>query len=127
MRGAILEALTVTVATADLQRRVQANRDKHRALFEEALENYHKQAIKEFESRINRIRHGKEFDTYIRLPVPEDHTEDYDRVLDMLEMHTGSTIEISTEDFARFVRDDWEWKQAWVGNTLSYTSSGGHR
>ena len=115
--------LKVTVDRETLMDRVAQNRDAHRSTFEEALEAYRSRAISELEKRIDSIRRGKKIDVYIRLPEPEDHTEDYERVLDMLAMHNEPEIVISNDDFARFVRDDWDWKEQWTTTNAYYLGS----
>ncbi len=114
--------LTVKVNRDELLAKITANREHHRAIFEKALKAYRAMVLELLEARIARIRLGKEIDLYFNLPVPEDHTEDYDSVIDMLGMHQDSEIEISADDYSCFVRDDWNWKRAWADSTLSYTT-----
>lgn len=119
-----MHELIVTVNKADLREKVQRNRDNHRLIFEEALEGYRLQAIEALDERIKDFRKGRIPDLMeiIRLPVPQDHTSDYDRVLEMLDMHQGDTIDISQEDFANYVRDDWSWKKQFLSTASNYTS-----
>jgi hypothetical protein len=114
---------TVTVKVADLSKIVRENRGKHRAIFEEVLVNYKKQWIAELERMLTRVKRGKVINQYIALPVPKDHTRDYDRILKMLDMHTGETVVISQQDFARYVQDDWEWKREFYTSASNYSDT----
>lgn len=113
--------LTVTVRTSELLERVQHNREEHRKIFLEAVEGFRTAMIDELEARLARVRAGKAVEMSIRLPVPEDHTVDYERVLDMLGMHTSDELEIDAADFANFVRDDWAWKRQFIQTASNYT------
>lgn len=115
--------MKANVERTKLLRILTGNRDQHRAIYEEALDKYKTRAIEEFQARIERIRRGDPFDLYVRLPVPEDHTEDYDRIIQLLEMSSDDTIELDDADITTYVNDDWQWKKAWLANTASYTQS----
>lgn len=116
-----MQDLIVEVDTQELLKRIRENRDKHRAIFESALEGFKTQVIEHLEKRLEQVRKGKVPDLMIRLPQPEDHTEDYDCVIDMLETHTKDTIQISNQEFAMYVRDDWSWKRQFVATASNYT------
>jgi hypothetical protein len=56
----------------------------------------------------------------LSLPVPEVHTDDYDRILRMLKMHTEPTIELTEEAAMHLVDDQWGWSKSFASNTSSY-------
>lgn len=99
---------------------VTANRDGHRAVFEEALEGYRNRLIREFERRLHDLRRGRRVDQAVRLPEPEDHTDDYDRVLRMAAMSVNDTLELSEDEFGQYVMDQWHWKQRFTDTTSVY-------
>jgi len=72
---------------------------------------------------IVRLKKGKTVDQYINLPVPVDHTLEYDRVIKMIELDTREEITLNENEFAQFVMDDWQWKREWVGTVSNYTSA----
>jgi len=55
-------------------------------------------------------RNGKMIRRRITLPEPQDHTNDYDRVITMLEMSVDSVIELDDVAFDQYVMDNWSWK-----------------
>lgn len=101
--------------------KVRQNRDQHRAVFERAVEGYRHRLIAELERRMADVRKGRRIDQYLALPEPEDHTDDYDRILTMAEMSIDSTIELSEDEFAMYVMDQWRWKQDFTATTTRYT------
>lgn len=112
----------VTVEKAALAAAIQENRAKHRAIFLEAVEGYRSAQMREMEKGITRLKAGKSLDGFRYLPVPQDHTRDYDRVLRMLEMHAQPTIDVSQEDFAKYVMDDWQWRREFLNTSANYSA-----
>lgn len=102
---------------------LRTNRDEHRNLFEKALSIYQERLLKHLERRIEEVKKGQKIDHYIRMPVPEDHTSDYDRVIKMVEMSLSDEIELTAADFSQYVMDDWSWKESFASNTTSYLTS----
>ena len=111
---------TVTVNRDEFIQHVTKNRNSHRSVFEEALEGYRNRLTAELERRIRDLRRGREVDQYIGLPEPEDHTDDYDRILAMAEMSIDDTLELTEDEFAMYVMDQWRWKQSFSDSTALY-------
>ena len=62
---------------------------------------------------------GEEVERYIEAVQPEDHTDDYSRVIEMLAMTTAEDIELSQDEFEKYVRDKWEWSaHAYASNSM---------
>lgn len=111
---------TVTVDRDDFLAKVQENRNNHRAVFEEALEGYRSRMIHELERRLRDMRRGRRIDQYIGLPEPEDHTDDYDRILAMAAMSVDDTVTLTEDEFAQYVMDQWRWKQSFTDTAMAY-------
>lgn len=102
---------------------IKRNREQHHEVYLKAWEKYKERVIEELNQRLEDARHGRKIITHIALPEPEDHTSDYDRVIRMLEMDQRSSIELPEHEFAIYVMDQWDWKRAWLMNTLSYANA----
>ena len=111
----------IPVDRANLIETLEANRDAHRAAFEEAMEGYKARAIKLLEDHIERIKKGAPERISFTLPWPEDHTEDYDLALEMLIWSTADEIWLDADSFDRYVRDNWFWKQEFANGHAAYT------
>lgn len=115
---------TVTVDRDEFVATVQTNRDNHRSVFEAALKGYRRRWIRELERRLVDVHEGRQIDQYFRLPEPEDHTDDYDRVLTMARMSVDDVIELTEDEFGQYVMDQWHWKNEFTNTTTMY---GGNR
>ena len=111
---------SVKVKRSDLLDRVRKNRATHRGIFEQAQSAYRAKAIELLDGMLKDARHGGKFARAVMIPEPEDHTEDYDRVIAMLEMSVDDEVEIGAHQFDQYVMDRWEWARSFGQTTLSY-------
>jgi hypothetical protein len=102
---------------------VKKNREGHRALFLKAVDGYQVTALGVLKEHIKQIKENKLYQVYFNLPVPEDHTNDYDRVIRMIEMDTREELELTEQEFKMYVMDDWSWKDQWSTSNSVYLSS----
>lgn len=100
---------TVTMKKSDLLKVVKKNKKEHRALYLEAMESFVEKAISNLQSMLKRAEQGK-VELYVNLIEPEDHTNDYDRVIEMLKYSVDSTIDLTSKEFESYVRDNWGWQ-----------------
>ena len=114
--------MSVTVHKNALLCRLKENRDNHLDLYKKAYEGYRKAIISDLEFKLDRIKDRKEIQLHIRHSPPEDHTKDYDDVIDMLEMHNGDEMTLTQSQFVCYVRDDWGWKKQWTTSNSAYVN-----
>jgi hypothetical protein len=115
----------ITVEKTKLRAAVQKNRDLHKAIFDEAVIGYKEEAVRLLEAHIERIKAGKVGYVAVSLPMPVNHTRDYDRILAILDMEVAQIIELTEDEFAKYVQDDWSWKREFIGTAQTYNSSTG--
>lgn len=114
---------TITVSVAQLLDTLRANKATHHDTFVKAMTVFRIKAIEVLDEQIASIHKGGLPDKFLRLPIPEEHTEDYDRAIQMLEWHTEPTIELSMGEFTQYVQDNWGWRQNFLTNTASYANA----
>lgn len=98
------------------------NRSEHRAIFEEAVEGYKKKAVELLEQHIARIKKSSLERVSVSIPVPVDHTRDYDRVISMIENTEDDVIELEEHEYAQYVLDDWAWQREFLTTNSAYSS-----
>ena len=114
----------VTVPRLQLLEKIKANRENHRALFLKAQEGYRERVLEELDHMLRLARDGGQLRVRVGLDAPEDHTDDYDRVIAMLEMSVEETITIDALSFDNYVRDHWAWSDAALFKNSTYASGG---
>lgn len=115
---------TITVRKDALIEKIKGNMETHLETYEKAVEEFKKRQLELLESQVETARKGRPIDRLAlsRMPVPENHLDDYKRALAALEMHTGEELELGEYDFNRFVLDEWEWQRTFLANTTSYVT-----
>jgi hypothetical protein len=111
----------VTIRKTALLAVLKTNRARHRDIFLKAQDGFRARVIEELDRRLAEARAGHHVDLSIRLPEPQDHTEDYDREIRMLEMHTGDAVTIGAHLFDQIVMDRWGWSAAFNATNSAYT------
>lgn len=106
-----------------LLEKLRQNRNEHRRLFEDALDGWHKEVLAELQRMMKRAKADKHYQPRWCLPVPQDHTQEYDHIIALLEASLDTEFELSSLEFAQFVQDDWGWKADFLRSTASYTSA----
>lgn len=101
------------------------NWDEHREIFLAAQVEYRKQAVALLDEQLALARTGQPFvlSKIVELVSPEDHTNDYERAIQMLELSVDDTIVLSTADFANLVQDQWSWSRQWAHSNSRYVDS----
>lgn len=98
---------TVKVKKDELLKILRKNREEHREIFLEALDGYHKAALKALQDRIDEAKANKKVSLHFVLVEPQDQTKQYDRIIKMLEMNVEDVVELTEQEFVHYVMDDW--------------------
>lgn len=87
------------------------------------LERSYKAALKEFfEEQLEAIENGEEPVLYCNLPQPTDHTEDYDRAIQMLQMSLDGDVNLNASEFRTYIQDEWGWKNEHLATSTFYAA-----
>jgi hypothetical protein len=113
---------SVKVKRSELLEKIKKNREGHRDLFLKAQEGYRLDVIAELEQHLKDARERKKISRALSLPEPQDHTDDYDSVIAMLEMSVEEVIELDAGSFQQYVLDKWAWKRAADVTNIGYAS-----
>lgn len=119
--GKVHDMNTVKVSRVALKETLHKNREQHRDQFEKAWAAYRTAMIATLEKNLDSVKNGNgKIEVNINLLRPQDHTEDYDRALQMLEWELEDSVELTITDFTQLVQDDWGWKQQFTTTAASY-------
>ncbi len=113
----------ITVKKDELITKLKTNRDEHEALYDEAVEVYRRRVVEEAEKLLADAKRGDNIRHAFVLPVPEQHLEDFDRALEMLEWEIDDYVELTEREFAELVQNEWGWARSFTTNTMSYSIS----
>lgn len=113
---------TITVEKSRLIKTLNENKVKHAEKVAKAREVYRQKIIEELDKRLQEAKKGGDIDPGFlhRLPIPLDYTDEYERAIDQYEWELAPQIELTRQDFNRFVRDEWEWQQQFMASSAAY-------
>jgi hypothetical protein len=117
---------TVTVQKQELLTKLEDNLSHHRADFEIAWDAFQKRAIDNFHAKLALLedaQRGQQIELWVNLDVPEDHSADYLRAIDMLKWEVGDQVVLTEQEFRQFVQDDWSWKGKFASDNVFYAGS----
>ena len=114
--------MKITVSKVQLLTKLDENRGRHRVVFEDALEGYHRAVTEWAQEQVDRARARKR-PIYFSGSIPKDHTSDYDRVIGMLGMHTGDEFTLDEREYACYVDDNWSWTGEWRNTAKTFSAN----
>jgi hypothetical protein len=119
---------------AALKAILEKNRAEHETIYLKAMEKYReaKKELEEFNASIKRkleklqdkykgMAQGVQF--YYGLPKPEKHLADYDRIIKILSLETHSEIELTEQEVAMYVQNEWKWSDAFNTTSTAYLAT----
>ena len=113
----------IRVDKDDLIGTIETNLAGHRTLFLEAMEGYKRKAIMMLEVHIERIKENAPERVMVSLPMPEDHSDDYERALEMLRWSLDDELWLDAHQFDCYVRDQWGWRDQFTASVTPYLES----
>lgn len=115
----------IVIKKERLKAQIEHNRTQHARMYAEAELGYRvvlSAKLKEVLAGLDKEGPLPNMSRIVRdIEAPVNYTKQYDRVLEMISYSAEETIELDSQDFARFVQDDWEWKGDWLHKNSSYS------
>lgn len=115
--------MVVEVSKSDALVTLRKNREQHLKIVKEARDGYLKQAQAAIEKRLGQLREGKIVVLHFGLSVPEDHTQEYDTAIRMLELHQRETVSMSATQVQTLMMDQWSWQHRFLMTNSSYSQT----
>lgn len=102
---------------------IEANRAKHAAIVAEAQAGYRAAVTAKLRYALSETEAGRKTMGVIYIKPPVDHTSDYDSILRQLQLAVQDTVELSSQDFDRFVLDRWAWRGDFLSTNSAYSAT----
>ena len=116
----------VKVKVATVLKIVRGNKEKHDIILKSALEAYWEKAEDILKKCLLDIEKKKTINQYLDLPVPTNHSADYDRVIRMMELSVDKNVILDDVSFSKFILNNWDWKQEFIRITTAYIGYSGY-
>lgn len=129
---------TILIERSRLQATLTANLEIHKREYAEAKAGYEEKRLELIRALAEHALHCSKkennteksrkavhvaYEAFSRLEKPQDHSNDYEQAIALMEWETRDKVEISISDFERFVRDNWTWRAQFKLAHSNYTVS----
>ena len=114
----------IKVSKFDLKAELLKNKTTHKDLYTKAFAKFSEVAIETLQRALLEAKTGRGIQLHFDLPIPLDHSAEYDRALKMVEMSVDDILELTEQEFATLVMDDWGWKQQFLTSNSRYGING---
>lgn len=101
---------------------VKTNREQHINLYTASYAEYKKDLIKELDNLKQKVEAGEDIEHYIKLDKPQNHTEEYDRTISILNNSVNDFVELDLREYDSYVLDKWNWSASFMNATNTYLS-----
>lgn len=99
------------------------NRATHLKIVQEAQIGYRRRAIVLVEELLKDLKAGKGVNLHIPLALPDNHVDDFDRAIQMIEMGIGKNVELDQSEFQCYVRNKWSWERSFLATNANYSGT----
>lgn len=117
-----LRTKTVNVSRKDLLAHLYANLEEHKSEYKQALLDYQDKVIADLSAALARSQAGDFTKVTVSVDHPKSHEQDFMDVISMLEMSVDETINLDSEAFKAYFRNEWPWKRQFDMLMASYKS-----
>lgn len=113
----------ITVTKSELIEVMKANREKHHQIVLEAQAGFRSKVLARLDEMLALAAKGEKIQLIVGLAMPEDHTDEYDTIIGMLEMSVDDTVELDQSDYQSWVQDKWGWQRSFTATNSAYSAT----
>ncbi len=136
MRGNISNSRTIKIERAKLVTKLKENRERHQAIYEEALKGYDealRQALVEMGEKATELGsnatslddfdRNKLFAPVTGLQRPRHAIDSYNEAIEVFVWDEAVQVELTIQEFRCYVLDKWDWQENWLAESAHYSKS----
>ncbi len=109
--------------TKEILEKLRVNREEHIKIVREAQKGLRDRWRKMLTGALEDLDEGDPVEPSLHLTIPSNHTDDFDRAIQMFEMITDEEVSLREESFQAYVRNEWHWRQQFLMSNMAYSES----
>lgn len=118
-----LNQQSVTVQRKDLITAIKSNRKEHISEYNQAYSDYKAKVKYELERALKEANEGKFDNVAVLIQSPVSHENDYNDIIEMLEMSVDDNITLDRDSFKAYIKNEWNWTRQFKVLNASYKIS----
>jgi hypothetical protein len=119
---------SINVKRSTLLEKLYENRNIHRKEYEEALVEFKarlQEDLKTISKRVNKTENVEDLkELRVSISFPQNHETDYNEVIEMMEASVDETINLDSQSFKAYFKNEWPWAQQFRLAKASYVTAG---
>lgn len=119
---------SVNVDRIELLEKLHANLAAHRVEYQEALGEYQERLLADLKlavKKVNSTQNPADLKNFsFNLQFPQNHEQEFVDVIEMLEMSVDPTINLDSESFKAYVKNEWQWQHQFRMAKMAYATVG---
>lgn len=118
---------SINVKREELLKILKANREQHQLDYKEAVDGYRSAKIKVLEDELEKVKaedKPEKTSLNVTLNKPINYVSEYTEIIDMLEMSVDEIINLDSDSFQAYIKDNWSWKRSFMVSNSTYMASG---
>ena len=119
---------SVNVNRLELLTKLRANLAVHKAEYAEALAEYQQRLLDDLKlaaKKVSKVTDPNELKNFrFSVPFPQNHEADYAEVIEMLDMSVDETINLDSESFKAYIKNEWHWQTQFTAAKMAYVTAG---
>lgn len=115
-----LRTQSVNVNRLDLITALKKGREQHLAAYNEALADYKDRTIEFLKTALANAQAGDLSNVKLTFNPPMLHLSDYDNVIEMMDLSVDETINLDTDAFKAYFKNEWPWTNSFALAAASY-------
>lgn len=119
---------SVNVSRIELLEKLKQNLEVHRKEYQEALVEFHtrlQEDLRLAHKKVSNIKNVEDLKKFsFDVSFPQNHEQDYLDVIEMLEMSVDDTINLDSESFKAYIKNEWNWQHHFRAAKMSYATVG---
>jgi hypothetical protein len=119
---------SVNVNRLELLAKLRENLEVHRAEYKEALAEFHVRLAEDLKlaaKKVAKTENAADLKNFsFSIQFPPNHEQDFVDVIEMLEMSVDDTINLDSESFKAYIKNEWNWQHHFRAAKMAYASVG---
>lgn len=96
----------IKINKKDLIIQIEENKKEHIEEYEKAIKAFKIESLKQLRTLIERVTDNKIDNISLKLTIPIDNSENYDKIMEMFLWEVNDMVELSQEEFKEYVQDE---------------------
>jgi hypothetical protein len=123
-----LHQRSVNVSRLELLKKLRENLDLHCAEYASAIADYQERLLADLKLAVKKVAKVHDVNDLVNfsfsLPYPKNYEDEFTQVIEMMEMSVDETIELDSNSFRAYVKNEWSWGQNFRLTNAMYKTAG---